>query len=253
MTNADDILLPSHWSTTQRLPRKQAKDNLRVLKSSSAIAADKRKFCEGFSTLCLKAGQHCRHPKCANGVQMYKTRHVGYVTTELTRAFPIGSVTFGPKQMTLDITQLNPDSAQSNVDQLFTQRRLRRNRPPNTGTKMEMPEKPEPELSVDDAGAGWQTQCPGNLLERLQQGLAQQYDSKRTTMSSPMHVNDMLAAYFYRKVQASVAVHVCQVGYCRKSKTEPCKYRLPAEEIVLADEPNDEAVLTKHRLSLIHI
>ena len=57
----------------------------------------------------------------------------------------------------------------------------------------------------------------------------------------------MLAAYYYRKVQASVAVHVCQVGYCRKSKSEPCKYCLPAEDIVLADEPNDEAVLTKHR------
>ena len=94
---------------------------------------------------------------------------------------------------------------------------------------------------------GWQTECIGTLLDRLHTCLQQASDSRSINLSSPMHFNDMLAAYYYRKAQAGVAVHVCQVGYCRKSKSEPCKYRLPSEEIVLADEPNDEAVLTKHR------
>ena len=74
--------------------------------------------------------------------------------------------------MTLDISQLNPDSAQSKVDQLFTQRRLKRNRPLKPGGIMQIPEKPEPELPVDDAAAGWQTQCTEQLLDRLHQGLS---------------------------------------------------------------------------------
>ena len=58
---------------------------------------------------------------------------------------------------------------------------------------------------------------------------------------------DLFAAYYYRALQANVAVHVCQIGYCRKSSTAPCKYGLPATEIILHDRPSTESVRTDHR------
>ena len=84
-------------------------------------------------------------------------------------------------------------------------------------------------------------------MSRLEASLAQDTRPTKMAMTDPMTIEDLIAIYYVRKIQCSVAIHVCQVGYCRKSKTEPCKYRLPAEEITLSDKPCGESVQMSHR------
>ena len=90
------FMVPLQHLANQRLTGKQSKENLQITKSAGDVTKDKLRLCHGFSTLCLKTGGHCRHPKCANGLDVYKKHHLAYVTAELTRAYPVGSVTSMP-------------------------------------------------------------------------------------------------------------------------------------------------------------
>ena len=117
------FMVPLQLLANQRLTGKQPKENLQITKSAGDVTKDKLRLCHGFSTLCLKTGGHCRHPKCANGVNVYTTNHLGYFTAELTRAYPVGSTTCWESLEIPEITTLSAEEAQRQVDTLFSQQR----------------------------------------------------------------------------------------------------------------------------------
>ena len=60
--------------------------------------------------------------------------------------------------------------------------------------------------------------------------------------ASPMLLSDILLGYYIRRLQLSVVSHVCCIGYCRQSWNEPCKFGLPATEVVTQMRTDDDAV-----------
>ena len=189
---------------------------------SEPLVVTKTASCSCVSRYCLRAGRQCHLPADADGTDYHVTHHNAHATAEMCRPFPLGAVTTGPPAPpALDGTSL-----------------------PSTLAKLDM------ELwTIDRTARGsalaWQTKCAGSLLSRIRTACDDSVDIDST--DSPMGFRDLLAAYYYRRLQSDVVVHVCMIGYCRKSWTDPCKYELPETRIVETLQADDNAVRMRPR------
>ena len=68
--------VPSYLTTHERLHGKKPSSHLTKFRNTEDVTKDKQRLCQGFSTLCLKVGQQCRHPECTNGVDVYTKNHL---------------------------------------------------------------------------------------------------------------------------------------------------------------------------------
>ena len=178
--------------------------------------------CSCVSRYCLRAGRQCHLPAEADGTDYHMTHHNAHATAEMCRPYPLGSVTHAPPAPpALDGADLTSTFARLEA-QLWTDSR-----------------------SVRGSGTAWQTTCTGSLLTRLRGACDVTMDTDST--DSPMGFGDLLSGYYYRRVQMNYVVHVCMLGYCRKSWTEPCKYQLPEKEVVEQLRADDDAVRMRPR------
>ena len=74
--------------------------------------------CRSVSRWCLRADSHCRLPPQCDGTPLHMSHHLAYVSAELTRPFPLGSISRNPSQVPkLDASTMS--SAQNELDQIF--------------------------------------------------------------------------------------------------------------------------------------
>ena len=198
-----------------------------VAQSSTSASLGLR--CRSFSRCCLKAGEQCTLPAEANGTEYHLKAHSGGTTAEMARPFPLGSTAHGPP--------LLPDAAADSLDQLVD----------GIAPKLWTAER----LSAASSLTAFTVKCDGSLLQRLHRLQGFKDSSQTLTFATPMRLKDMLAAYYYRRVQAEVAPHVCRMGYCRQKWSEPCKFGLPCTEVLLPYSVFFFVdFLTKNRVSL---
>ena len=181
---------------------------------ASAIASTEHLFCRSFSRCCLKAGDQCTFPAEANGTPYHMKTHSGSTTAEMIRPFPLGSISTGPALLpTVHCQSL--DEAHNEVAAKYRTR---------------------DRLSSSCATTAFQVKCDGSLLERLRRVLEVVGSEAKSTFDKPMTLQDLLAAFYYRKVQAEVALHVCRLGYCRQKWDQPYKFGLPCTEVFVEFE-----------------
>ena len=73
--------------------------------------------------------------------------------------------------------------------------------------------------------------CVGTFLQRTRRVLERTRSAESDTFNMPMALLDLLAAYYYRRVQAEVATHVCRLGFCREKWDKPGKFGLPCDKV----------------------
>ena len=166
-------------------------------------------FCRSYSQHCLKAGHQCQLPVEANGTPYHMKTHSGSTTAEMLRPFPLGSTSSGPDVLATPHCGSLEEVYTAVAESSWTSDRL----------------------SSSSPTTAFKVQCEGTLIERLQRVLDVPASNGKPTFEKPMTLQDLLAAYYYRRVQAAVALHVCRLGYCRQKWDQPCKFGLPCTEV----------------------
>ena len=138
--------------------------------------------CQVVSRHCLLAGAQCRLPSEVNGSSCHRNHHIAHATAELCRPYPLGFSASGPPYP----PHLDGQSLKSTTRKLcsffWTTARLRDHSDP-----MRSPVR------------------AGSLLSRLREIF--QLDYSRVKVADPLHFKDLLAAYYFRRLQAEVVVH----------------------------------------------
>ena len=176
--------------------------------SASDLCTSYSGRCCSVSRYCLKSDAHCRLPTESSGAPYHMQHHVAPATAEMVRPYPLGSFIEGPS--------MPPDLRGNDVLQtiralnsvFWTDNRC------TTGVV-----------------ATPQSTCTGTLKERVFQILDCNYNSGELQMNSPMLLQDLIVAYYYRRLQTQIVPHKCSLGYCRNSWSEPCKFGLPCTQV----------------------
>ena len=63
------------------------------------------------------------------------------------------------------------------------------------------------------------------------------YEATRTTkldnmrLGADMRLEDLVAAYAYRRVQIAHFIHVCHIGYCKQTWHSACRFHMPVTQL----------------------
>ena len=166
-------------------------------------------LCRSFSRYCLKAGSQCTLPSHCNGTAFHLKTHSNTCTAELVRPFPLGSKSTGPPLMPVVMAKTLGDVQAEVAEKVWTAERL----------------------SSECTQDSFAVTCDGSLLQRLHGVLSTNASMMAPTFNAPLDLRDLLAAYYYRRVQIETVVHVCRLGYCRQKWDAPCKFNLPSTEV----------------------
>ena len=148
----------------------------------------------------------------ANGIACHMKTHSGSMEADMIRCFSLGFTSTGPGLLpTLHCAALE-EVHNAVAASYWTPDRL----------------------SSSSQTTAFQVQCEGTLLQRLRRVVEVVGSKGKHTFEKPMTLKDLLAAFYYRRVQAEVALHVCRLGYCRQKWDQPCKFGLPCTEVSLA-------------------
>ena len=84
-----------------------------------------------------------------------------------------------------------------------------------------------------------------DFLERVRQELTceKQRHAKGSQVmhfGDRMHLGDIVAAYYYRRVQTSLFIHVHLLGYCKQRADNQCRFNLPREETTTTQRLNED-------------
>ena len=173
--------------------------------------------CHVASRFCLLAGRYCQLPDECDGTSAHMLYHQADVTAESCRPYPLGARGHAPG-FPLPLERSGLQNVEVDLQRtFFTEARQR------SGTSL-----------------GTRTTCDGSLVQRVCQVLRMPFTAANT--GSPMLISDILLGYYIRRLQLSVVSHVCCIGYCRQSWNEPCKFGLPATEVVTQMRTDDDAV-----------
>ena len=167
--------------------------------------------CRSASRWCLQTGQYCRLPEECDGKAFHILHHNAPATAELCRPYPVGSVVQGPPAAPMpevDVADLNGTMCYLQDKHFWTKARMQ------DGNDSDHPST--------------HVECTGSFWERFKASRS----LKDMRFTSPMTVEDLLAAYYYRSLQVHQVVHVCKLGYCRASWASKCKFHLPWETVV---------------------
>ena len=84
--------------------------------------------------------------------------------------------------------------------------------------------------------------CDGTFLQRFTRSACMQGSNPKSAfcLGTPMRLQDLCAAYYYRHLQCRTMPHVCKLGYCRQSWSEACRFDLPSTALVPALTYNAE-------------
>ena len=162
----------------------------------------------------IRAGKHCRLLDEENGTAYHAQHHVAHATAEMCRPYLLGSITVAlgyPVNLDGRSLQETESMLQKYV---WTDGRVH---------------SPSRENAIV-APASMVTTCANTFFERLRLVLIAACGPRTTRC--PMGFVDICVAYYYRRLQIEVVVHVCQIGYCRKSWNDVCNYHLPETELI---------------------
>ena len=185
--------------------------------------------CHSVSRWCLRTGIQCRLPAECDGTAYHTSHHNAHATAELCRPYPVGSVSEGPP---------SPPKFDDGASLQFTQKELQS----KFWTTARLKSDTSQQLLSGSSGShsSGNVQCIGTLRERMQAALENLPSRDRLRMNSPMSFEDLLVAYYCRKLQTEQMCHVCKLGYCRATWSTPCKFNLPWKTVVPVMYQDDE-------------